>query len=172
MCGRISAAAGRLGVLSLLALSGCGRIAYEVQERLPQAGPLRDIGGSHTDLLDPQLIRNVLSRKENTAISEGDLDLQRRLFRILGPGKGDEPVQGATFQAVKAERLRHALGHGTLARRRGPVDGDHGDAHRVMPAKTVKYSGKVLPTHSGSLMVTRTPPSAASDKLIAMRWSS
>ena len=36
-------------------------------------------------------------------------------------------------------------------------------------ASTAKYSGKVLPTQSGSSMVTATPPQAAREKAIAMR---
>ena len=37
---------------------------------------------------------------------------------------------------------------------------------------SLKYSGKVLRTQAGSLMRTETPPSAASEKHMAMRWSS
>ena len=34
---------------------------------------------------------------------------------------------------------------------------------------TMKYSGKVFATHSGSFIVTATPPSVASEKHIAIR---
>ena len=42
----------------------------------------------------------------------------------------------------------------------------------VMPPNAVKYSGNVLATQRGSLIRTGTGPNAASEKAIAMRWSS
>ena len=42
----------------------------------------------------------------------------------------------------------------------------------VIAAKASKNSGKVFATQPGSLIRTGTPPSATSEKHIAMRWSS
>jgi hypothetical protein len=85
-----------------------------------------------------------------------------------------QPVEGAAVEVVKAERPGDLLRNRALARRGRTVDGDdrhraHAGARREMPASILKYSGNVLSTQAGSLIRTRTPPSAASENDIAMR---
>ena len=95
----------------------------------------------------------------------------RFLSRLKGP-QGHKPVKRPTLQVVEAKRFGHPARHRTLARGRRPVDRDDRHAHDRIFLQESKNPGKVFATQPGSLIVTGTPPSAASEKLIAMRWSS
>ena len=94
---------------------------------------------------------------------------------MLACGETHEPVQSTAVQEMKAQRRRDAVGDGALARCGRPIDrdngrvGHHAAARREIEARTSKYAGNVLRTHSGPLMRTRMPPSAASEKHMAMR---
>src|SRR5947208_1258279 len=100
-----------------------------------------------------------------------ELDVHARggMLRRIAARQRDEPVERPALQVMEPQRCRHAARHGALARCGGAVDGNDWNAHFEMLASTAKYSGKVFATHSGSLIVTGTPPSAASEKHIAMR---
>ena len=124
-------------------------------------------------------ICNIMFIKENDSVSEHHGHARRDtgkvilsiLARLKGP-QGNKPVERPAFKIVKPERVRDPARHRPLARGRRPVDGDHGNAHDRIFFQESKNPGKVLATQPGSLMVTGTPPSATSEKLIAMRWSS
>ena len=95
------------------------------------------------------------------------LVVQRRAAILRG--QPDQAVEAPLSRIMDAQRRRHALRHRALAGSRRAVDGDDGHATASLRQSASKYSGKVLATHFGSLMRTATPPSAASEKHIAMR---
>src|SRR2546422_2511822 len=152
-----------------------------LQQTHPDLGNFRYFGRALAYLLAAHIQRNILIRQEDFSTHEihghalGDLR-QGLLGAHPVPQRHerDQAVERAAFEVVKRQLIGHAPGDRALAGGRGTIDGDHRRACHAaaMLAKALKYSGKVLATQPGSLMRTGTPPSAASEKLIAMRWSS
>src|SRR5712692_750252 len=150
-----------------------------LQQRLAHERQLRHLGGAIAARLGSYRVADVFVFKQHFVFQERNIhvgsDFRERDFVLHAPAQRserDQPVERAAFQVMKAERVGDVPRDRPLARGGRAVDGDHGHVHETIFLKKLKNSGNVLATHWGSLIVTGTPPSATSEKLIAMRWSS
>ncbi len=139
--------------------------------------PISSVRTSSLTFSSPSIMRPPAKRMfklaDQLAIAASAARVQTQAS--TGCRQGGDAVQRAGVQKVVTETLCQRRGQGSLARRGGAIDADHRNIAQIGVWTTEnsvsKYSGKVLATHFGSL-IRSGGLNAASDRHIAMRWSS